>query len=49
MLDDHDDELHRPDDRDRQGIQRDGKFISWRGLINLGSLILVCVGIVTLL
>jgi hypothetical protein len=49
MLDDYDDELHRPDDRGSKEIQRDGKFISWRGLVNLGCFIFVCVGIVTLL
>lgn len=49
MLDDHGDELHRPDDRDPRGIQHDGHFISWRGLVNLGSLILICVGAVALL
>ena len=49
MLDDYGDELHQPDDRDRRGIQHDGSFISRRGLINLGSLTLVCVGILTLL
>ncbi|KAF9647839.1 hypothetical protein BDM02DRAFT_2499413 [Thelephora ganbajun] len=49
VLDDYDDELHRPDDRDRKGIQHDGKFISWRGAINLGCLVFVCVGVVTLL
>ena len=49
MLDDYGDELHRPEEGDRRAIQHDGGFISWRGLINLGSLILVCVGAVLLL
>jgi len=49
MLDDYDDELHQPDDLDRKAIQRDGKLVSWRGLINVGSLIFLCVGIITLL
>lgn len=49
MLDDYGDELHQPDEYDRQRIQHDGNFLSWRGLMNLGSLILVCFGAVALL
>jgi hypothetical protein len=49
MLEDCDDELHRPDDRGSNEIQRDGKFISSRGLVNLGCFIFVCVGLIALL
>ncbi|OCH92193.1 beta-glucan synthesis-associated [Obba rivulosa] len=44
-----DDDLHEPDPEDMpQWTKHDGHFLSWRGLVNLGSLLLLCAAVLLL-
>ncbi|EMD40941.1 glycoside hydrolase family 16 protein [Gelatoporia subvermispora B] len=44
-----DDELHDPDPEDKpQWITHDGHVLSWRGLVNLGSLLVLCAAVLLL-
>jgi hypothetical protein len=48
-LEEPDDELHNPDPRRDRNNDRGGSVLTYRGLTNLGCLILLAVGMVTLL
>ncbi|THG96277.1 hypothetical protein EW026_g5526, partial [Hermanssonia centrifuga] len=43
-----DDAIHEPDPAMRHRIERDGHVFSWRGLTNLGTLVMFTVGIIVL-
>ena len=45
-----DDDLHNPDEgQNARSVYRDGHLLSWRGLANMGCLVLMCLGILMLL
>ena len=45
-----DDELHMPEQKGKRAlIERDGHVVSWRGVVNLGTLIFMIVGWLALL
>jgi len=45
-----DDDIHEPDPIDtRRKVERDGHFVSMRGLINLGTVVFLIVALITLL
>lgn len=44
-----DDDLHNPDEgQNARSVYRDGHLLSWRGLANMGCLVLMCLGILML-